>query len=41
MSCKYLGLITDAQVNFKNGIDTLSQSGIRALRALIYKNKIK
>ena len=36
----YLGLIIDVQVDFKNAITTLAQSGTRALGVLIYKNKI-
>ena len=37
-SCTYLGcLIIDAQVDFKNCINTLAQPGTRALGTLIHK----
>ena len=39
-SCKYLGIIIDAHVDFKSCINTLAQSGTRALGVLIHKNKL-
>ena len=39
-SCRYLGLIIDGHIDYISCTDTLFQSGTRALRALIHKNKV-
>ena len=38
-SCKYLGIIIDDHLNFDTCINTLTQSGTRALGALIHKHR--
>lgn len=39
-SCKYLGIIIDEHIDFNICINTLAQSGTRALGALIHKNRL-
>ena len=39
-SCKYLGIMIDEHINYKTCLNTLAQSGTRALGALIHKNRV-